>query len=334
MRIGTRVSPIIVGGLGGSGTRVVAELLMAMGVNMGHDLNNPKDNLLFTLLLKRPYWFRQAGCNSEDVANVVDLHDRLLAGMRPTQKDWRIILTAALDAVRYDHIGLRESSRFDRYLRRVIWTLDRIRRIYYSRPPNQKLPLWGWKEPNTHIYLKQLSLHYPQMRYVHVIRHGLDMAFSTNQGQLSNWGSLFNSAFTLQKNIGNTPRDALQYWIAANEKAISVARSQLGSRFLLINYDDLCVNPVPTIRALAGFLDLRIDEDDIARMTAIPRVPSSMGRYRNKDLGHFDDKQIDCVRRMGFTVQATSINAYSPQPGKGADTQSITGTAPDRDVQI
>ena len=46
--------PIAVGGVGGSGTRLVAELLTSLGVFMGGDLNDAGDNLWFTLLLKRP----------------------------------------------------------------------------------------------------------------------------------------------------------------------------------------------------------------------------------------------------------------------------------------
>ncbi len=41
-----------VGGVGGSGTRVVAGLAESFGYFMGDDLNESKDNLAFTLLFK------------------------------------------------------------------------------------------------------------------------------------------------------------------------------------------------------------------------------------------------------------------------------------------
>jgi len=43
---------IVVGGLGGSGTRLIAEILSALGYDMGLDLNEASDNLAFTLLFK------------------------------------------------------------------------------------------------------------------------------------------------------------------------------------------------------------------------------------------------------------------------------------------
>ena len=44
---------ICVGGIGGSGTRVIAMILSSIGINMGNDLNEAFDNLTFTLLFKR-----------------------------------------------------------------------------------------------------------------------------------------------------------------------------------------------------------------------------------------------------------------------------------------
>ncbi|PLX51195.1 MAG: hypothetical protein C0613_00910 [Desulfobulbaceae bacterium] len=51
--------PWVIGGVGGSGTRVVAEIFAALGVYIGNDLNAASDNLLYTLLFKRPRWFLQ-----------------------------------------------------------------------------------------------------------------------------------------------------------------------------------------------------------------------------------------------------------------------------------
>ena len=46
-------TPIGVGGVGGSGTRLIAAILQELGFYLGRDLNEPLDNLWFTLLFKR-----------------------------------------------------------------------------------------------------------------------------------------------------------------------------------------------------------------------------------------------------------------------------------------
>ena len=44
---------VAAGGVGGSGTRLVAELLRGLGLQMGSDLNVSLDTRWFTLLFKR-----------------------------------------------------------------------------------------------------------------------------------------------------------------------------------------------------------------------------------------------------------------------------------------
>ena len=44
-------APVVVGGIGGSGTRVFAQHLKGWGFDMGSDLNESLDDLRFTALL-------------------------------------------------------------------------------------------------------------------------------------------------------------------------------------------------------------------------------------------------------------------------------------------
>ena len=50
----SEAAPIVIGGIGGSGTRVVTQLLQSLGFDMGSDLNESLDDLGFTALFKRP----------------------------------------------------------------------------------------------------------------------------------------------------------------------------------------------------------------------------------------------------------------------------------------
>ena len=48
------IPPVVVGGIGGSGTRVIAEMLVELGCHIGDDLNKSLDNLWFVLLFNYP----------------------------------------------------------------------------------------------------------------------------------------------------------------------------------------------------------------------------------------------------------------------------------------
>src|SRR5690606_16779845 len=85
---------------------------------------------------------------------------------------------------------LNDISSMDRPQHPARWLKERVR-LLLSQPkdrPNTKY--WGWKEPNSHIFLDYLCKSIPDMKYIHVCRNGLDMAYSTNQNQLKLWGEI------------------------------------------------------------------------------------------------------------------------------------------------
>ena len=62
--------PLVIGGVGGSGTRVVVEIAARLGVYTGADLNASGDNLWATLLLRRPAWYLEHLHDGDDEIDV------------------------------------------------------------------------------------------------------------------------------------------------------------------------------------------------------------------------------------------------------------------------
>ena len=48
------LGPVAVGGVGGSGTRLIASMVSSLGYEMGSNLNHSQDDLTFAVLFKRP----------------------------------------------------------------------------------------------------------------------------------------------------------------------------------------------------------------------------------------------------------------------------------------
>ena len=176
-----RNCPIIVGGGGGSGTRVVAEIISSCGVDIGSDLNRASDNLSFTYLFRRPDWYRKTLNDLDQRRDSIRLMHEISVGSfqnRPKQK--KMLLAAGLEhAIAHSHLHFPWSG---------LWSFERYRSIKSAK---KSVDTWGWKEPNSHIYLQELIDYFPGMKYIHVMRNGLDMAFSPNQLQLHNWHWLF-----------------------------------------------------------------------------------------------------------------------------------------------
>jgi hypothetical protein len=54
MPVDQPTAPVVVGGVGGSGTGLVAEILRMLRFDTGHNLNRPLDDRWFALLFRQP----------------------------------------------------------------------------------------------------------------------------------------------------------------------------------------------------------------------------------------------------------------------------------------
>ena len=231
--------PVAIGGVGGSGTRVVAEMLIRSGVHLGSDLNISSDNLNFTRCFKRQNWFE----------NFPDERELLAA--------WNSFMDQGGDCQN----GVPAYSE--------------------ANPA----PKWGWKEPNTHIFLPFLIKNMPEMKYIHVLRNGLDMAFSDNQNQAKNWGQ-----FILNTPCGDqvTPTYSLNYWIAANIRALEF-QQKMKANFLLVKYEELCENPKSEVEKILRFVNRRGNLDEHASYVSSAKT---IGRHQKEDLSVFSAEQL------------------------------------------
>lgn len=280
-------APLVIGGLGGSGTRVMADALIDAGVDMGRHFNAAYDNLVFTLLFKRPRWF--AAASDADIGRHFETFTRYSRDRAFTPGDY-VRLTKSV----FDHdptVGRRESA-------------ERAREALRRRPRAERRTAraWGWKEPNAHLFLPQLIDHYPGLRFVYVARHGLDMAYSANLNQLRNFGDQFGFPFPTN---GDEDLDAaavaqLGYWIHMTDRALELGE-RLGDRFLYLRFDDVCAEPERELRRLLEFTGVP-PGSDLSAIAAKVQTPSSSGRWRTHRDRPFTDDQIDAVRRFGFHV--------------------------------
>lgn len=289
------LEPVVVGGVGGSGTRIVARILLELGVYLGSDLNDSLDNLWFTLLFKRRRWFLRHHHHHRAIRRALCVFQKEMLGCGALDlRDYATVLWAAagMSVTGHDHLKSGRGA----------WPWMCARRLLSRNAmPDQSGKRWGWKEPNAHMYLDHLHRFFSAFRYIHVIRHGLDMAFSANLGQLYNWGPFLGVPIPRSPEL--VPRAALEYWIRANRAALARARRLLGDRFMLIRFEDLCASPRAHADRLIEFLDLDSVHFDVDRISGFVRQPRSIGRYRQHDLGSFTERQLEAVRALGFRIE-------------------------------
>ena len=271
--------PIVIGGVGGSGTRLIAEYLRKLNIFIGHDLNSANDNLLFTLIFKRA---EVLTTSNNEFNKLIDLFISSMTGSSLTKQQCNTIT---------------ELAKYPRNQHSLEWLQERKK---HSLKQKQKINLnicWGWKEPNTHIIMDRLTQYFPNMKYIHVARNGLDMAYSTNQNQLELWGrNVLGDKFEI------TPYYSLRYWCEVHKKLDEI-KLQMKDNFYLLNYDNFCTTPQIETNKLLNFLDIDASSNKVEQLKALINKPSSIGRYKKHDISIFDKGDIATVKKLGFVTE-------------------------------
>jgi hypothetical protein len=132
------------------------------------------------------------------------------------------------------------------------WLIDRIQNLD-SIEIDESMVNWGWKEPNTHIFIDRFLNIHETLKYIHVIRDPLYMVHSKNQNQLKNWGSIFFDA-----EVDASPQNIISFSNRTTERILSF-QSIYPDRILLLSYDDLYKKPEMVVQKIENFLNLNPD---------------------------------------------------------------------------
>ncbi len=259
---------LFIGGLGGSGTRAVAGALSALGFYPGGSLNGANDNLIFTELFKHPDWLRSGAPKSEIDARL-----------------------GLFDKVMTRGIGLRAL---------LAWP-GLVRHLQHQwRGLAGAGPAAGWmtKEPNCHIFLEAILEHWPQAVFVYVTRHPLDMAFSNNKAQMSNWGWMFDLD---PESFGSPEAAQLEYWIRT-QRRLDRLRETFGTRLYPLNFDRFAGDPVNELTALVDALSLPVDRTRLPEACSGVVRPETTGRWRSQGLSRFSADQLAFCESAGWSV--------------------------------
>jgi hypothetical protein len=274
--------PVAVGGVGGSGTRLIAEILRRLDYHVGEDLNEAGDNLWFPLLFKRVELVKADSAPGDFDRAVHIFRAAMIGDGALTQGDEAWVQSLAVRArPRHSAAWLGERAE----------SLVRAARQHRGRRAGR----WGWKAPNTHVFLDRLPSRFPEMRYIHVMRNGLDMAHSANQNQLKLWGRHFfgHGKYKI------SPRWSLKYWCLVHRR-ITTLGSEMSERYLLLNYDAFCAAPREGLRELLRFLDVSISAETESALIPLVHPPESIGRFKRHGLQPFDPEDVAYVQSLGF----------------------------------
>ncbi len=245
-----RVPPVVIGAMGGSGTRVLPPILRLADYWMGAWVNPRTQDALATRYFLQRYFSRLAYRQSAADDEMIGTFSRVIEAHR-----WGI-----------------------------------------PHPDGR----WGWKNPRSMWIIPFLSRVYPDMKFIHVVRDGRDMALSNNLNFLYKHGRFLLKDLDCRKNHAASQ---LRLWTLGNHIAHGDGIKHLGSNYLLLNYEELCLHPRKTLTRLFDHLGVCAHEGIIesARRLIVPSP--NIGRWRNTDsaLLHEPDEQTrEALRLFGY----------------------------------
>lgn len=274
--------PVVIAGSPGSGTRVLASIAQGLGIYIGEELNHALDNYWWTPLFKRSEWFLSlSGPSDPRFMRYLEIFLSAMAG-RLTPTPWNLfrVVRAGLQS----HVPLRHP-------------LSAFRSRGYD--PSTAVA-WGWKEPWTHIMLAHFHRRLPDMRYIHILRHGLDMAYTERPQLYLEW----QDRFEFETRLDELPEPAgrLKFWIRANRWVLEFLQKELPNNHLILRFEELVTDPPREIERVIDFLDVDPDTVDVDQLADPIKVPESVGRYRDGDPDIFDDADFRAVEEMGYDI--------------------------------
>jgi len=254
-RMSVRADPLVIGAVGGSGTRVFSRIARHAGVFMGEHVDAQEDSVP----LSRFY--------GEFASEYLAADGRL-------------------DPPRTDELSRRLHEGVGEHLDGLV-------------APDQP---WGVKNPRSLLMLPFWHQRFRHMRFLHVVRSGLDMAYSATDNQIRRHGeALLGAGMSLP-----APERAMLWWSRVNILAADYGEAELGPAYLRVRLEDLCQRPQETVGSLFAFIGSRRGTEEAVGEVA---TPASLGRWRERpadEIARLISVGGEALRRFGYR---------SPGPG-------------------
>jgi hypothetical protein len=232
-----QASPLVVIGMHRSGTRLLVEILDRLGVFMGADVQADSESVAFMLINEGI--LHQCGAFWSEPMSA----HFMLAEPDAAQQ----IAASAHDAL---------AARFEQYAGPSGLHLG---------PSTKELRPFGWKDPRNTFTLPVWKCVFPNLRAIHIVRHGVDVAASLARRHAealrAATGESVPSALTvirdhalgiLSSRRGWTLAEALTMWEQYVEKSRQES-ARLSERALEVRFEDLLLQPEKVIPAIAEF---------------------------------------------------------------------------------
>jgi len=264
--------PFVIFGTGGSGTRVVAKILVGANCFIGSNLNKPLDNQDFGFLLAgRVDWMeKNFPFENQEAEKFLLLFKKIYFQQWISFYDFYLLAKIGME---FFSGNSRRSFARRPLSDRIQKGLRMSKSIFFPRPSQFRYySAWGFKSPEAIYFLNPLIKLFKGIKLIHMIRDGRDMAFSKQDTPLQ-----YLSLFNVEED--DPVLKSFKNWLQVNSWAQKFCRRNLSTnQYLKINYEELCNHPSSTVCRLIEFLELK--PSNLEYLQTIPQKNPSIGRWK------------------------------------------------------
>ncbi|MBT86602.1 MAG: hypothetical protein CMA62_03685 [Euryarchaeota archaeon] len=275
--------PVVVVGMHRSGTSLVSRILDDCGVMMGRDLQDDHESLFFIAL--NEWIYENAGASWERPIALFELTNQPM------------VMSAIEEYVR-KRLSSRSSRAYSgRVMKKGIFDMDGT---------------WGWKDPRNGPTLPLWRAIWPDMKIIHVIRHGVDVAASLKTRNSNHWEgdvSRFkkwlptyswrsSKSPIMRGQRSSTLEGGLSFWSEQIEMETDILSSIEDKH--VVRYEELLSSPREVISGILEYLSIDVTEEQLLAIEAGIN-PSRAFAFRNDpELVEFAGNNSKTLEKHGY----------------------------------
>ena len=278
-------TPFVVIGMHRSGTSLVSRILDKSGIMMGKDLQTDHESKFFIQLNK--WIYQNAGADWARPKALEELID-----YAPARKQVEEYLRI--------RIASSSSKKFSgRNLKNGLFDMD---------------SKWGWKDPRNGPSLPIWKDIWPEMKIIHVVRHGVDVAASLHsrslknwtedEGRFKKWTKMYkwrSSKSPIRKGQrAATLTHALEFW--AEQMDVEKKVIQPYENVLEIRYEDLLTSPAVVLKDIWNYIGKETDEKLLREIETMVDYSRAFAYKQNEELSVFAQENKSILERFGYSA--------------------------------
>lgn len=285
-----QMQPVILLGMHRSGTSLMARLLRDVGIHMGTWLSRDAEAVFFQRLNRRIY-----GAVDSKWGYV----DSLVEAMGSEQFIERHT-NAVLRAFLKDRHILRRDIGIVQFFGREVWeAMGRGEDI-----------AWGWKDPRTTLAIPIWVRVFPQARWLHIVRNGIDVAISTHRRSKKQQRKLRNRIFRIDYSpITLDFGYCFRLWETYVSFVLDHKHLIPPDQYFEMRYEDLLAEPQMQMRQVLDFLDYPAEDERVrAACERINRSRLDNSAYAADYAGEIPSlASSPLMQQLGYGYQVDSV---------------------------